>query len=100
MDLIYIPKISNLILKGRYVLVIDNKNNRRLCHVNSGKVRIGKKEIDMKFFENKLINSFWQIDMQPYEQISNREFFEEDVSDLSKEKIIKFNNLINKIIFF
>jgi len=85
MDLIYIPKKSNLILKGRYVLLIDNKNNRRLCTVNSGKVRIGKKEVDMNFFENKIINSFWQIDMQPYEQISHKDFFEEDLSDLSKK---------------
>jgi hypothetical protein len=79
MEKIYSAKFSNLIIKDRYVLVIDNRNNRRLCTVNTGKIKLAKKDIDMSFFENKKINSFWQVDSPNYEEISHKEFFDDNI---------------------
>jgi hypothetical protein len=76
MDKIYSPKFSNLIIRDRYLLVIDNKGNRKLCNINSEKIKIAKKEINIKFFENMQINTFWAVDTVPYEQITHKEFFE------------------------
>jgi hypothetical protein len=78
MEKIYSSKYSDLIIRDRVVLVIDNKGNRRLCNVNSGKLKIAKREINTNFFENKKINTFWQVDSFPYEQISHKDFFENE----------------------
>jgi hypothetical protein len=79
MEKIYSQKYSNLILRDRYLLVIDNKNNRRICNINKGEILLAKKKIDMSFFENKKINSFWNVDAKPYQEISNKEFFDENI---------------------
>jgi hypothetical protein len=79
MEKIYSQKYSNLILRDRYLLVIDNKNNRRICNINKGEILLAKKKIDMSFFDNKRINSFWNVDSKPYEEISNKEFFDENL---------------------
>jgi hypothetical protein len=80
MNKVYSSSKSGLIIRDRWILIIDNKNNRKICTINSGKTKVGKKEINTKFFENKKINSFWQIDTSSYEEISHRDFFDDNIS--------------------
>lgn len=79
MDKIYLPKFSNIITKERYFLIIDNKDNRRFCNTNMNKIKLGKKDINLQFFENKNLNTFWTVDKNIYEQITHKEFFNENL---------------------
>jgi hypothetical protein len=77
---------KNLITPYKYILIQNNKGFRELCMVSKKKVKIGKKTIDIDFFENKKLNTFWEIGSE-IREISSKEFFCED---LCKKKIIKF----------
>ncbi len=64
-----------------------------------GKVKVLKKDVDLKFFLNKKLNSFWEFDnkLQAYSEIQASRFFKEDlldgeVFDYSNTKIIDANN--------
>ena len=54
MDKLNSKNYSNLIVRDRNFLLIDNKGKRRFCNINMQKIRLGKKEINLIFFENKL----------------------------------------------
>ncbi len=69
---------ENLITRYQYLLITDNKGNKEFCQVNSKKQKIGKRNIDLTFYENKKLNSFWEIG-QETKEISSKEFFRENI---------------------
>lgn len=77
MDKVEENKVPDKIVRGRFFTVIDNKDNRRFCVVNNKKAKLGKKDIDVSFFEGKRINSFWEIDNAEggYKEITHQDFF-------------------------
>lgn len=80
MEIETIDKIytENLITPFKYVLITDNKGNREFTMINNKKQKIGKKNIDLTFFENKKLNSFWEVG-QEIKEISCKEFFKENI---------------------
>lgn len=96
MHKVYSPQYCDLIIKDRYFLIIDNKDNRMFCTTNKKKCRLGKKEIDVSFFLDKKINSFWDIeDGKNFREISHKDFFKESAGveeDLQYNDIIKNTN--------
>lgn len=81
MEKIYSKNFANVIIPDRYFLIIDNKDNRRFVNINMKKVKMHKKEMDVTFFENKELNTFWSVDFEGnksiYTQINHKEFFNE-----------------------
>jgi hypothetical protein len=121
--LLYMEEIDNelTVVKDKFFLVIDNKGNRKLAHVNVKTLKMGKRELNVEFFEGKQLNTFWAIDpveggsdineekvfiykKEMYTQISYTDFFGESMSILElilveeehleydNEKIIKNSN--------
>jgi hypothetical protein len=74
---------SNMIIRDKYFLLIDNKENRRFVVTNMKKHKLGKKEINVTFFEGKKLNTFWDVEEKEYKEISHREFFQEDICKIS-----------------
>lgn len=77
MDKVEENKASDIIVRSRFFTVIDNKDNRRFCAINNKKAKLGKKDIDVSFFEGKRVNSFWELDNSEggYKEISHQDFF-------------------------
>lgn len=76
---------ENIITPFKYVLITDNKGNREFCLVNNKKQKIGRRNLDLSFYENKKLNSFWEIG-QEIREISSKEYFKEN---LCKNFLIK-----------
>ena len=77
---------ANLITPYKYILIQDNKGIREFCIVHNKKVKISKKHIDLSFFENKKLNTFWEIGLEispeispEITEISSKEFFRDDI---------------------
>jgi len=72
---------ENIITPFKYILITDNKGNKEFCIVNNKKQRIGRKYIDLSFFENKKLNSFWEIGQETKEikEITSKDFFKENI---------------------
>jgi hypothetical protein len=82
MDKVHSTKYANLIMRDRNILIIDNKDNRRITTINSGKLKISKKDVNLKFFEMKSLNTFWDLEETDYKQITHKEFFSENMRNL------------------
>ena len=91
-----------LILPELYFLIIDNKKGRKFVTLEMGKVKLSKKNINLEFFKDKKLNTYWDItDDNNYTQITEKEFKNEeefDTEDLeyTNEKI---TNATNKEIY-
>ena len=84
MDIITSQKFSNVIIPNRFFLLIDNKGNRKFCTTDMKKVKMQKTEIDLTFFENKNLNTFWDIaEKDNYKQVSNKDFFNEGLCNIN-----------------
>ena len=70
---------KNLILKDKYFLLIDNKDNRRIVVTNMKRAKLGKREVNVTFFEGKSLNTFWDIEDKDYKEISHKEYFNENL---------------------
>jgi hypothetical protein len=70
---------TNLVLKDKYFLLIDNKENRRIVVTNMKRAKLGKKDVNVTFFEGKSLNTFWDIEDKEYKKISHKEFFNENL---------------------
>lgn len=68
----------NIIIKDKYFLLIDNKENRRFAVTNMRRQKLGKKDINLAFFEGKKLNTFWDIEEKEYKEITHKEFFDEN----------------------
>ena len=81
-----------------YFLIIDNKKSRKFVTLEMGKVKLSKKLINLSFFKDKKLNTYWDItDDNNYIQISEKEFkneedFEGEVLEYSNEKITGASN--------
>lgn len=79
MDKIYSKNFRNVIIPDMVFLIIDNKDNRRFVTINQKKIKLNKKEIDITFFENKELNTFWSIEFGKnncnFIQIQPKDFF-------------------------
>ena len=69
----------NIILKDKYFLLIDNKDNRRIVITNMKRAKLGKKDVNISFFEGKSLNTFWDIEEKEFKEISHKEFFNENL---------------------
>jgi len=78
MEIDYKAGQENLITRFKFILISDNKGNREFCQVNNKKHKLGRRYIDLSFYENKKLNSFWEIG-QDIKEISNKEYFREDI---------------------
>ena len=94
MDKLYSANYKNLIIRDRFFLIIDNKDNRRFCTINMKKAKLGKREIKLDFFENKNLNTFWDIDGDKYTQITHKEYFNENIGEHEKDDV-EYNEKIN-----
>ena len=85
--------MENVISKDKYFLIIDNKENRKLCIPNVKTIKLGKREFNVEFFIGKELNTFWALDkigsqsgkiykfsIDCYSQISHKDFFGESMS--------------------
>ena len=81
-----------------YFLIIDNKKGRKFVTLEMGKVKLNKKSINLSFFEDKKLNTYWDLsDDKNYIQITEKEFkneeeFEGEVLEYSNEKITGATN--------
>jgi hypothetical protein len=72
-------ELSNVITKDLYFVIIDKKNNRKIVNtVANPKVKLGKREVNVTFFENKRLNTFWDIEEKEYKEVTHQEFFNND----------------------
>ena len=91
-------KDPELILPELYFLIIDNKKCRKFVTLEMGKVKLSKKNINLDFFKNKKLNTYWDIsDDNNYIQITEKEFkneedLDEDNLEYTNEKIINASN--------
>ena len=91
-------KDPEIIFPELYFLIIDNKKARKFVTLEMGKVKLSKKNINLNFFKDKKLNTYWDIsDDNNYIQITEKEFKNEeeyDTDDLeySNEKIISASN--------
>ena len=91
-------KAPEIIFPELYFLIIDNKKARKFVTLEMGKVKLSKKNINLNFFKDKKLNTYWDIsDDDNYIQITEKEFKNEeeyDTDDLeySNEKIISASN--------
>ena len=69
---------ENIITPFKYILITDNKGNREFCIVNNKKQKIGRRFLDLTLYENKKLNSFWEIG-QETKEILSKEFFKENI---------------------
>lgn len=69
---------NQIITPFKYILIQNNKGIREFCMVNQKKLKLAKKNIDLTFFENKKLNTFWELG-EEIKEISSREFFCEDL---------------------
>ena len=81
-----------------YFLIIDNKKGRKFVTLEMGKIKLSKKAIDLSFFKDKRLNTYWDIsDENNYVQITEKEFkneeeFEDEVLEYTNEKITGATN--------
>ena len=81
-----------------YFLIIDNKKGRKFVTLEMGKIKLNKKLIDLSFFKDKKLNTYWDLsDDSNYIQISEKEFnneeeFEGETLEYTNEKIIGASN--------
>lgn len=69
-----------IVKKNKYFLICDNKENRRFVSINSKSIKMNKKEIDLTFFENKYLNTFWEVDEdEQFKEITDKQFFDENL---------------------
>ena len=79
-------------------MIIDNKKARKFVTLEMGKVKLSKKNINLDFFKDKKLNTYWDItDEDNYIQITEKEFKNEedyDTDDLeyTNEKITSASN--------
>jgi hypothetical protein len=93
-------EVMDYIQRDKYFLIIDNQGSRRFTTLNMKKVRMGKKEIHLDFFENKPLNTFWQIDEgNQFIQISHKEFFSENIGDRIDKDYVDIIKSTNKEIY-
>ena len=76
-----------------YFLIIDNKKGRKFVTLEMGKIKLNKKNIDLSFFKDKKLNTYWDLsDDNNYIQITEKEFrneeeFEGEALEYTNEKI-------------
>jgi len=89
---------ENLITPFKYILITDNKGNREFTIIHNKKQRIGKKHLDLSFYDNKKLNSFWEIEGQIAKEISSKDYFRENICIylLIKSKMKKLNMIMRK----
>ena len=81
-----------------YFLIIDNKKGRKFVTLEMGKIKLNKKNIDLSFFKDKKLNTYWDLsDDNNYIQITEKEFrneeeFEGEALEYTNEKIIGATN--------
>jgi len=81
-----------------YFLIIDNKKGRKFATLEMGKIKLDKKNINLSFFKDKKLNTYWDIsDDNNYTQITEKEFkneeeFEGEVLEYTNEKITGATN--------
>ena len=89
---------SDLIIPERYFLIIDNKGNRKFAVTNMKHISLSKKNINLLYFNNKQLNTFWDItDNNNYIQITEKEFtsenyLEDENIEYTNTKIISSSN--------
>ena len=89
---------SELIFPELYFLIIDNKKGRKFVTLEMGKVKLSKKNINLNFFKDKKLNTYWDIsDDNNYIQITEKEFkneedYEDEDLEYTNEKIINATN--------
>ena len=87
-----------VIMPELYFLIIDNKKGRKFVTLEMGKVKLSKKNINLDFFKDKKLNTYWDItDDNNYIQITEKEFkneeeYENDELEYSNEKITTASN--------
>ena len=81
-----------------YFLIKDNKKGRKFVTLEMGKIKLNKKNIDLSFFKDKKLNTYWDLsDDNNYIQITEKEFkneeeFEGEALEYTNEKIIGATN--------
>ena len=91
-------KDPEVIIPELYFLIIDNKKGRKFVTLEMGKVKLSKKNINLDFFKDKKLNTYWDIsDDNNYIQITEKEFkneeeLEEEELEYTNEKIINASN--------
>lgn len=81
-----------------YFLIIDNKKGRKFATLEMGKIKLNKKNINLSFFKDKKLNTYWDLsDDDNYVQITEKEFkneeeFEGEVLEYTNEKITGATN--------
>ena len=90
---------TDIITDSTFFIYQDSKECRKFCMTSMGKVKLLKKDIDLRKFKNFKLNSFWEHDTNndTYNEITSSVFFKEnlidnEVFDYSNEKIISANN--------
>ena len=89
---------KELIIPELYFLIIDNKKGRKFVTLEMGKVKLNKKNINLEFFKNKKLNTYWDItDDNNYVQITEKEFkneenYENEELEYTNEKITGASN--------
>ena len=89
---------KELIIPELYFLIIDNKKGRKFVTLEMGKVKLNKKNINLEFFKNKKLNTYWDItDDNNYIQITEKEFkneenYENEELEYTNEKITGASN--------
>ena len=81
-----------------YFLIIDNKKGRKFAALEMGKIKLSKKTINLSFFKDKKLNTYWDISEENnYVQLTEKEFkneeeFEGEVLEYTNEKITRASN--------
>ena len=94
----YSDEDMEIIRPELYFLIIDNKKGRKFVTLEMGKIKLSKKAINLSFFKDKNLNTYWDIsDDNNYIQITEKEFkseeeFENEILEYSNEKIIGVTN--------
>lgn len=74
---------STIVTPYTFFVIIDSKDNRRICSVSMGKLSLNKHHsINLNFFLGKELNTFWEYDdeSKQFNQINSNIFHKEDLS--------------------
>ncbi len=87
---------DEIIKRDHYFLIIDNQDGRKLTMSNFKTQKLGKRELNVEYFEGKNLNSFWALEKsddksgktykykkESYTEITHREFFGESLSKIT-----------------
>ena len=85
-----------------YFLIIDNKKGRKFVTLEMGKVKLSKKLIDLSFFKDKKLNTYWDLsDDKNYIEITEKEFkneeeLEQTLEDKKIQDEIEHDKIVNE----